>query len=350
MRPRFPQRISGSSRLLVLWLLSSIAGGAATAAGSPRVGGDGVAPARSMKVVYVPQIGARSSWFAEITCAVRGASALLEPALGRGLRIESTARWPLRTSNPSMPELRADLAHNVDPAGADIVVGLFASPDDPGPSWEEEALSGYGSGVVAMKVGVEQLCEIDRLLAHEIAHIFGGVHRQGENLLMNHQAPGSEIDPLNAELLALHRDRDIRRQPPPLGADDLRTLWGLSAASLDEARTWVVVGVLAAKLDNHEAAARYYGLALERDPDLSVAHFDLGHARLALGDLEGAEACYRRALALGLAREEAGLANNNLAVIRYERGDSRGASLHLEQARALDFAVAPQLIELIRRP
>lgn len=309
---------------------------------------DGSGSDLQLRVAYTPSYARQPGWSSQLDCAVKRASSLLEDALGRRLRIAERTLWraPAGEQNPYV--LRAHLIRNVPAGDADLVLGLLPTelPDDVAAApFEEEGLAAYSQGYVVLRAG-RDLCVSGRLLAHEIAHIFGGVHRAGAGNLMDHAASGDAIDELNAALFALHRDRDVRRQPPPLRGPDLRMMWGLARADTAAGDTWLRVGVLAARMGKSEAACGHYERAVAIDPDLRDAWVNLGHARLQLGDLVSAEEAYQRALALG---EADGVVHNNLAVIYLSTGQIERAAVAVARALELGYDVPEPLREAIRK-
>ncbi|MFQ5745134.1 MAG: hypothetical protein ACE5HV_16360, partial [Acidobacteriota bacterium] len=250
-----------------------------------------------IRVAYAPELRNRPAWFAKFKCAAAKASTILEPVIGRQLQVEGKVPWLRVAKWDSLPALRADLVREIDAEGADIVVGLaLAAASEEFQSEPnaflpvEEGIAHYYRGYVVLAVRRPDLCRLSRLLAHEIGHLFGGVHRRGENYLMGMGHLGTKIDALNAELFSLHRGRRFGNRTPPLGREDLRMMWRLSEASLDSPRTWLVLGVLAAHMGKHEAAAAYYETALgycdtaaEAEPACGVACVNLGHEHAKLG-------------------------------------------------------------------
>jgi tetratricopeptide (TPR) repeat protein len=76
------------------------------------------------------------------------------------------------------------------------------------------------------------------------------------------------------------------------------------------------------------SSSRVYGALLERWPGSLTAAIGLGHARLALGDAAGAEAAWLQAAE----RHDSAAAWNNLAMLRWQRGDPDGARRALARA------------------
>ena len=304
-----------------------------------------------VRAAYAPMLQHDSSWHPEFRCALARASRLLEGVLGRELQLIGRAPWKFGGLSTDLYELRADIGKTVDPDGADLVIGLATQqPRGATPSgaviYRENGLAGYSSGSVVLRVGPGDLCDAHRLMAHEIAHVFGGVHRNGAGNLMNRGQPGDIIDPLNAELLALHRDRRVRLDPPPLQRDDLRMLWRLASASLESAETWTRVGYLATKMEMPHDAIRFYQRARDLDPESGTAWITLGHALLRLERFDEAERSYLEALRLG---SDEGIVQNNLAVVCLSTGRPEEAAVRARRALELGFDVPPGLIGAIEQ-
>lgn len=304
-------------------------------------------PALQVRVAVVAELAQRRGWYGEFQCAASRASELLESAIGRRLRVRDRVPWPDYSDDDDIYALRSQLVRNVDHGGADIVVALIPAVEQGQRvgQFVEDGLAAYSRGYVVLRVG-SQLCESGRLLAHEIAHIFGGIHRFGAGNLMNPTAPGRRIDELNGALFDLHRDRIIRDHEPPLSGDMLRMMWRLARAEVDAADTWLKVGVLAATMDKPEAACAHYERALELDPLLRVGWVNLGHARLQLGRFVPAEEAYLEALALD---PDDGLVHNNLAVVYMSMDEPDRAAVSMNRALYLGYDVPAALREAIRR-
>ena len=299
-----------------------------------------------LRVAYTPFYTRQPGWFRQFECAAGRASPLLQAAIGRRLAIAERTLWRAPAGERDPYALRAHLIRNVEPGDADLVVGLLPSelPDGGAAApLVEDGLAAYSQGYVLLRVS-HDLCSSGRLLAHEVAHIFGGVHRALPDNLMNHAAPGDVIDELNAALFALHRNRSVRHQPPPLRGTDLRMMWRLARADTSAADTWLRVGILAARMGNDSAACEHYEHALAIDPALRDAWVNMGHARLQLGDFGRAEDAYRNALAL---HEADGLVHNNLAVVYLSTGQVEHAGAAMRRALELGYNVPEPLRDAI---
>jgi tetratricopeptide (TPR) repeat protein len=102
---------------------------------------------------------------------------------------------------------------------------------------------------------------------------------------------------------------------------------GELAASADE-RSAVEAAVAFERVAAPASAARVYDAMLQRWPDNLAAAIGLGNARFKLGDGAGAEAAWQRAAEL----HDSAAAWNNLAMLRWQRGDRDGARNALARA------------------
>jgi hypothetical protein len=319
-------------------VIAALAGLAGTPAGASQEPG----PDLQVRVAFAPAFARQSSWSFQFECAVAKANPLLEAAIGRRLVVRDRTPWLVPAGVEEPRALRARLIDSVEHGGADLVVGLVpVRVPAAGVTlrFVEDGLAGYSQGYILLRVGLD-LCASGALLAHEVAHVFGGIHRDGGGNLMDRDAPGDRVDPLNAALFALHRDRMIRRQAPPLSGTDLRMMWRLSRADVGSASTWLRVGFLAARMGKHEAACLHYEQALALDPELRAAWVNVGHARLALGHMEPAARAYERALQLD---PDDGVVHNNLAVIYLSTGQPARAAAAIQRALALGYDVPKPL-------
>jgi tetratricopeptide (TPR) repeat protein len=102
---------------------------------------------------------------------------------------------------------------------------------------------------------------------------------------------------------------------------------GELSATADE-RSTVDAAVAFERVAAPASAARVYEAMLQRWPGHLAAAIGLGHARLKLGDAAAAEAAWQRAAE----RHDSAAAWNNLAMLRWQRGDRDGARVALSRA------------------
>lgn len=307
----------------------------------------GEAPPLQMRVAVAPALARQPGWYREFHCATRRAGRLLRGALGRDLRLRDRVTWSGARDSEGLAELLARLVGGIGHEGADIVVGLVPRSTPrrrADPIMRDHGEASYAQGYVVLRAAAP-LCEADRLLAHEIAHVFGGVHRRGSDNLMDPDVPGTRVDELNAALFDLHRGRLVRAQAPPLRGEALRMMWRLSGADTAAADTWLRVGVLAARMGDPAAASRHYERALAIAPQLRTAWVNLGHARLQAGSLAGSAEAYFEALALD---PNDGVVHHNLAIIYLSTDRPKQARASINRAIELGEEISPRLRSAIR--
>jgi tetratricopeptide (TPR) repeat protein len=122
---------------------------------------------------------------------------------------------------------------------------------------------------------------------------------------------------------------------------------GELSATADE-RSTVDAAVAFERVAAAASAARVYEAMLQRWPGNLAAAIGLGHARLKLGDAAAAEAAWQRAAE----RHGSAAAWNNLAMLRWQRGDRDGARLALSRALQRTASAEPAFaaaVEATRR-
>jgi tetratricopeptide (TPR) repeat protein len=102
---------------------------------------------------------------------------------------------------------------------------------------------------------------------------------------------------------------------------------GELAATADE-RSTIDAAVAFERVALPASSARVYDAVLQRWPANLSAAIGLGHARLKLGDAQGAETVWQRAAE----QHDSAAAWNNLAMLRWQRGDQPGARAALARA------------------
>lgn len=166
-------------------------------------------------------------WSRGLSLVVAEAEDLLLPYLGRPLEVVRTVPWQGSFRQPSADPLLHDLMSSVARGEADIVVGFvraysFQAFTDAGA--RARGLANYRNAYAVIMLGGSlgdyrtPISEIGSLLAHELAHIFGAVHRSGADLLLAPGGVGTRVDALSAAMLGMHRERTFGAPGFPLPA------------------------------------------------------------------------------------------------------------------------------------
>ena len=104
------------------------------------------------------------------------------------------------------------------------------------------------------------------------------------------------------------------------------------------AEAYYNLGLIRASRGNSSEALAYLRKAIELRPAFAEAHCSLGHVHGRAGRLDEAVRCYKKAI---LAKPDYGLAHNNLAVAYHRLGKKWLAMASLQNAKSLGFAVTP---------
>jgi len=166
-------------------------------------------------------------WSRGLSLVVSEAEDLLFPSLGRPLEVVRTVPWQGSVRQPSADPLLHDLMDSVPRGESDIVVGFvraysFQAYSDTGA--RVRGLANYRNAYTVIMLGgpigdhQTPISGIASLLAHELAHVFGAVHRSGEDLLLAPGGVGTRIDALSAALIGMHRERTFGTVSFPLPA------------------------------------------------------------------------------------------------------------------------------------
>jgi tetratricopeptide (TPR) repeat protein len=238
-------------------------------------------------------------WLRGLSLAVEEAENLLYPHLGRSLEVVRTVPWQGSVRQASADSLLEDLMESISRGDADIVIGLVRAYSFQGFTDMGESVGGlanyrsaYAVLMLSGRLGspYTPVEGIGALLAHELAHIFGAVHRSGHDLLLAPGDAGVRVDALNAALIGMHRRRSFGTGEFPLPAP------------------------------YHEAARPLYRQAIEDDPDDLNARLMLARLDVETGRYDEAIAALRDILAKSPGNLEA-RADLDLALSRQRRRD-----------------------------
>lgn len=324
--------MAGRSALLVTALLLAAAGRSGAAAEAPR--------AILLAFALAPGLGADPHWRRHLGDAVAEANRVLGPHLEARFVLDAIGSWSPRGG--SLEEQLDELAALGPPAVGRVVIGVAEAPRGRSPA----GLAGYQEcrAVVAAAVPGPSLM---RVIVHELAHVFGALHRPGETELMAASASGWTLDPVNARLLALHRDRRLAPhlaplEPPARAAARAAYQEALAEAPVEAA---LRLGLLALEDGDAAVALEAADVALARDPtDLEAGNLR-GIALRRLGRYREAVAAYEAALAR---RPRHAPLHHNLAIALDRLGERERSIAAYERAVELDPGHVSALSNLAR--
>ncbi len=297
---RIPRPVFGPTAGLLAVSLALIPGLVGDAAAQPRCGSNTVwvAGAQStdapVRLLVAADHGIRNEreWTRGLSLVVAEAESLLLPYLGRPLEVVRTVPWQGSVRQPSAAPLLQDLMSSVSRGDADIVVGLVRAYSFQGFSEtgaRVRGLANYRSAYTVLMLGGPlgdrrtPISEIGSLLAHELAHIFGAVHRSGADLLLAPGGVGTRVDALSAALIGMHRERTFGASGFPLPAPYREAARPLYRKAIEDDPSDLDARLMLARLDvetaRYEEAISALEEILEEFPGNLEARGDLDLAR-----------------------------------------------------------------------
>ncbi|MBI3932665.1 MAG: tetratricopeptide repeat protein [Acidobacteria bacterium] len=329
--------------------------------------GAGAPEPRDVPVVFAvdPSFRSRPSWRDEVERALGEAERLFGPF---GLRFSLAAVVTWAPEGGSVEHLLDALRLQTAARPPGIVAGITGRTAGPG----VRGLASYRDA--RLVVAAPARARWRGVWIHELAHVFGAVHLEGERGLAAATDPGEGIDDLTGRLLALHRRRRFAPHLFPLPEEALApaaALYGEALArSPVEARLLLaqialergapgealsacdeilgrvpgdvealnVRGIALRRLGRLDEALEAYEEVLRRRPGQVQARFNLAIALDRLGRRDAAVEAYRRAVAQDPLHAPA---LSNLARLQARRGDTVAA----EEAARRALAIAPDFVE-----
>jgi len=302
---RIPRPVFGPTAGLLAVSFALIPGLVGDAAAQPRCGSNTVrvagaqstdAPVRLL-VAADHEIRNEREWTRGLSLVVAEAESLLLPYLGRPLEVVRTVPWQGSVRQPSADPLLQDLMSSVSRGDADIVVGFVRAYSFQGFSETGvriRGLANYRSAYTVLMLGGPlgdrrtPISEIGSLLAHELAHIFGAVHRSGADLLLAPGGVGTRVDALSAALIGMHRERTFGASGFPLPAPYREAARPLYRKAIEDDPSDLDARLMLARLDVETARYEEAISALEEILEEFPGNLD------ARGDLDLARSLWRR--------------------------------------------------------
>jgi tetratricopeptide (TPR) repeat protein len=176
----------------------------------------------SVLVVADEEFRRDSDWKSKIEEVLEPASSYLETTLGLRLAALESRDWTSNDALSSVEMLAEDLVANIDKEPSDIVV---AFTDQKNLETRHNGCSLFKEGIIVLK-RADEIAEMVRSLNHEIGHLFGAVHVEDPESLMDIFSRGDDFDAKNIELVRLNRERSFHCARFPLPEEN----WERTAA------------------------------------------------------------------------------------------------------------------------
>lgn len=348
-------------------------------------------PDRVVRVVLAPDEEFRLApgWEETARAALEEAAAPLATEFGIRCVPGGVVPWESGAPEYDLSALHDELAVEVPPGSADLVIGFTGTAGQP----SERRLQRLGHSdtpgrvlLVSSRAGAD----LALVLRHEIAHAFGVPHVMDLPSVMNEEVhrDRTTFDPASAAILRNNVDLDFRSPDPFAGCrlEPLRAIYdALAERGNPVADLMALLGDAYRRRGQIDTAEEAYRRAARIDPDLLGARIGLGMVAMArrqyaeatrlleevrrldpglrgldlnlglayagLGQTGNAEIAWRRALDAARNGREAAMARRNLASLLIEQGRHQEAREELEASLQMDpgQADADELRRLIQR-
>lgn len=177
----------------------------------------------TIKAVADEEFRADPGWRDRIRGLLARASADFESLFGIHFEILGLEPWISDNGLKGLDAMALRLDAHVPRPNSDILIA-FSAQRNPGERYIGYSL--FREGVIIL-LDEEEPPALDTSLRHELAHLFGAVHVDDPDSLMDILARGASFDPINARIIRLSRDRTFRNSGFPIPRAHLRELSGI---------------------------------------------------------------------------------------------------------------------------
>ncbi len=187
----------------------------------------------------------------------------------------------------------------------------------------------------------------DAYLLNKLAALYVGSDQADQALPLLNRAldQGNNLDEMTRYELHYHRAL-AQADRPDQAASDYEAALAEAVPPMLKLGAWINYGGLKKAQGDLEGAIDLFNLAIEADPSLAIAHYNLGTAHRARGYLDEAIAAYREAIALNPSYAEA---HQNLGVALFKLGQVPEALAAFRQAIELYDASNPDMANGLRQ-
>lgn len=298
----------------------------------------------TVKILAVDDYGRNAAWEKRAEGLFDAAAKEFRDAFGIALTAHSFERWTAPHAWDSLETLSDLLRSHASRGHADVLAAMTSRP---GESGDYAGYSLFREGIIVLR-DMGDTSTATRILKHEIAHLFGAVHIDDSQSLMDVFGRGGGFDDMNAGIIRLHRDRTFNgvdyptphRHVPEVAAllravrISLRESAKASHPALQKSLAEIHLALAHLHLEsrNHEEAlaecraalethpscpeplnlmgialrrsgrfdeaVEMYGRYMDIKPGQAVVHYNIGIALAGKGDADAALAAYETAVAI----------------------------------------------------
>jgi len=295
------------------------------------------APVLRVRAAVTPSFQLRQDWRKLLEARFAAVSSLYSTVGGPRFEIADVREWACMPAVEGLDSCRKRLRDLLTPGNYDVIIG-FVSQDNPA---RRASMVPFSRTAVIVDSATDSEEQNRRILAHELAHLFGAAHLPPADPpgLLSEKPANDRIDPRTAGLLHDVRGFDFRggleRLDPAEETKLVRALAkaneGMSGKPEARARRVLGGGLLS---DGHlTAAIHQYKLAVDADPQDLAGRMELASAYSADHQAEPAAEQVRYVLK---AKPDFPGAVPNFAALLVQSGHAEEAIDVLDRALATD--------------
>jgi len=282
----------------------------------------------TIKIAVDQKLKADGTWKIDSRRSLKAVSDIFTKEFGLEFQIDDYQYWRPDLKQKNTRDRLNDLQSQVIHDDSDIVLGLLSR--DRG-NVIPEGIASYIHGYILLDYSESQI-ETNKVLFHELCHIFGACDIKEKGSIMDCGQSGIKFDGFTHKIIRLNRCRTFHPNEFPLPANLLEEAIDLYSQRYDLKRDepGIALSLVILNMEKQDphAAMKICRKLLDDNPHLHEIHTILGNICNRLGDVDKALTEYKEALEfnpevpethfnLGLAYTQKGLLDQ--AIAEYER-------------------------------
>jgi tetratricopeptide (TPR) repeat protein len=257
-------------------------------------------PLRTVTVKVAADLSLKSfgNWKIPIGRSLKATDDIFKREFGIQLQIGDFVYWRPEKTHVAMRLSLSDLQSKVNPDGCDIVLGLISRNNR---NIIPEGIASYLHGNILLDYSEDQFL-LNRVLLHELCHVFGACDLDERGSIMDCEELGSKFDEFTWKIIQLNRSRSFHRKEFPLPKHLLNEAIDLynKRYILNQTEPGIALSLVFLYLEkkNPHSALDICRKLLDQNPDVHEIHTILGNIYNRIGNLEAALEEYKTALEL----------------------------------------------------
>ncbi len=293
-------------------------------------------PLRSVSVKIAVDhrlIKTSGKWKIDSRRSLKAVSDIFTKEFGIEFLIDDYEYWQPDIKQKNRRARLNDLQSQVIPGECDIVLGLISKDIE---NVIPEGIASYIHGYILLDYSESQV-ETDKVLLHEMCHIFGACDLKEKVSIMDCSQNGTKFDDFTRKIIRLNRSRSFHRNEFPLTANLLQDAIDIYSRRYDLERDepGIALSLIFLYLEKQapQAAMKICRKFLDDNPHLHEIHTVLGNIYNKIGDADAALTEYKSALEFN---PEVPETHFNLGLVCSQKGDLEQAISEYETAIRLN--------------